>query len=187
MRLAASSPIPLRAAVITVLALACSIARAYAAPEHHRVKWLPGLQGVLTSELYSGYLVGFLTRLEYQKTVGIYTRTFPYALWLSMLCDFCTLKIISCGQVTGEHHVHYMLAESAGEPSKDPLVLWLNGGPGSSSLIGFFQELGPVVVASKDSLVVNPYAWNLFANVLFLETPTGRWKLRFSVFSMDAD
>lgn len=39
-------------------------------------------------------------------------------------------------------HLHYMFAESENSPPDDPLILWLNGGPGCSSLLGFFTELG---------------------------------------------
>ncbi|RHY70494.1 hypothetical protein DYB34_014111, partial [Aphanomyces astaci] len=53
------------------------------------------------------------------------------------------------------------------------LVLWLNGGPGCSSLGGFFTELGPFVVQSDLSVKRNPYAWNRKANVVFLESPAG--------------
>eukprot|EP00873_Tetraselmis_striata_P000148 jgi/Tetstr1/420412/TSEL_011527.t1 len=74
---------------------------------------------------------------------------------------------------TGEDSVHYMLAESERDPVADPLVLWLNGGPGASALIGFFQELGPAVLAADSSLLRNPYAWTSVANMLFLESPTG--------------
>ena len=40
--------------------------------------------------------------------------------------------------------LHYWLIESENDPSKDPAVLWLNGGPGSSSMIGLFTENGQV-------------------------------------------
>ncbi|CAK4589882.1 unnamed protein product [Aphanomyces euteiches] len=67
----------------------------------------------------------------------------------------------------------YWLVESETNPELDPLVLWLNGGPGCSSIGGFFTELGPYVVESDLSVKRNPYAWNRKANMLFLESPAG--------------
>lgn len=71
--------------------------------------------------------------------------------------------------------LHYWFVESEGNPSKDPIVLWLNGGPGCSSLDGFFYEQGPIHFAQESpvKLVRNPYAWTKIANVLFLEAPAG--------------
>lgn len=55
-----------------------------------------------------------------------------------------------------------------------PLVVWMNGGPGCSSMDGLFLENGPFKVREDSStLEVNPYAWNQQAYVLYLDQPVG--------------
>ena len=39
--------------------------------------------------------------------------------------------------------IHYLLVESQNDSASDPLVIWTNGGPGCSSLLGFATENGP--------------------------------------------
>ncbi|XP_030474462.2 serine carboxypeptidase-like 28 [Syzygium oleosum] len=69
----------------------------------------------------------------------------------------------------------YWLVEAVGDNKKKPLVLWLNGGPGCSSVgYGAFQELGPFLVSPiGETLVSNMYSWNREANLLFLDSPAG--------------
>lgn len=51
-------------------------------------------------------------------------------------------------------------------------MLWLNGGPGCSSFIGLFTELGPATIPNPDYKPVNnPYSWNANANVIFIDQP----------------
>ncbi|KAH8693079.1 pheromone processing carboxypeptidase KexA [Talaromyces proteolyticus] len=52
-------------------------------------------------------------------------------------------------------------------------VLWLNGGPGCSSMDGALMELGPYRVKSDQSLEYNNGSWNEFANLLFVDQPVG--------------
>ena len=76
--------------------------------------------------------------------------------------------------ITETKNLHYLLVESQNNPKKDPLVLWLNGGPGCSSLLGFMQEHGPCVIDDGETVPKNnDYPWNMKANVLYLEAPAG--------------
>ncbi|XP_078274799.1 lysosomal protective protein isoform X1 [Rhinoraja longicauda] len=71
-------------------------------------------------------------------------------------------------------YLHYWFVESQGNPARDPVVLWLNGGPGCSSLDGLLNEHGPFLIQPDGkTLKYNPYSWNMIANMLYLESPAG--------------
>uniref|UniRef100_A0AAY4CAU1 Carboxypeptidase n=1 Tax=Denticeps clupeoides TaxID=299321 RepID=A0AAY4CAU1_9TELE len=70
-------------------------------------------------------------------------------------------------------YFHYWFVESQNNPSTDPFILWLNGGPGCSSLEGMLSENGPFHLHDDATVYLNPYSWNLVANVLYLESPAG--------------
>ncbi|RID70478.1 hypothetical protein BRARA_C02493 [Brassica rapa] len=73
----------------------------------------------------------------------------------------------------------YYFIKSEKNPKEDPLLLWLNGGPGCSSLEGLLFENGPVAVkvevynGSLVSLVSTPYSWTQMANIIYLDQPIG--------------
>jgi carboxypeptidase C (cathepsin A) len=70
--------------------------------------------------------------------------------------------------------LHYMFVESQNAPTTDPLVIWFNGGPGCSSMLGWAQEHGPYVMKNGTSVFVeNEYSWNMKANMLYIESPAG--------------
>ncbi|XP_050157795.1 serine carboxypeptidase-like 45 isoform X1 [Malus sylvestris] len=66
----------------------------------------------------------------------------------------------------------YYFVEAQTDPASKPLVLWLNGGPGCSSVGGAFIAHGPFL-PSGDILLKNDFSWNREANMLFLESPAG--------------
>ncbi|XP_045824949.1 serine carboxypeptidase-like 45 [Trifolium pratense] len=67
----------------------------------------------------------------------------------------------------------YYFVEAEVEPASKPVVLWLNGGPGCSSVgAGAFVEHGPFK-PTENGLIKNDYSWNKVANMLYLESPAG--------------
>ena len=72
-----------------------------------------------------------------------------------------------------DHHYFFWFFESRNDPKNDPIVLWLNGGPGCSSATGLFFELGPSSINSTLQPVHNPYSWNSNASVILLDQPVG--------------
>lgn len=74
--------------------------------------------------------------------------------------------------ITKSTQFHYILFPSQHDPDNDPVLLWLNGGPGCSSLIGMAYENGPFrFKANSTEKVANPYSWNTKANLLYIESP----------------
>ncbi|CAK9175111.1 unnamed protein product [Ilex paraguariensis] len=73
----------------------------------------------------------------------------------------------------------YYFIESESNPVKDPLVLWITGGPGCSALSGLVYEIGPLIYdvpafnGSLPTFLPNSYAWTKIANIIFLDTPVG--------------
>ncbi|KAK1292782.1 Serine carboxypeptidase-like 33 [Acorus calamus] len=81
---------------------------------------------------------------------------------------------VTVNEVSGRA-LFYWFFEAQTDPSKKPLLLWLNGGPGCSSIgYGAAVELGPLrVMRFGSGLEFNEYAWNKEANLLFVESPVG--------------
>lgn len=63
--------------------------------------------------------------------------------------------------------------ESRSVPASDPLLLWLTGGPGCSSMLAALAENGPCLITKNGSAVNNPHSWTNKANVLWVDQPAG--------------
>ncbi|KIL64772.1 hypothetical protein M378DRAFT_198303 [Amanita muscaria Koide BX008] len=76
--------------------------------------------------------------------------------------------------LTSTNSLWFWYFAARNNPATAPLALWFNGGPGSSSMIGLFQEHGPCRITNDSSTVVNnPFSWNNDANVLYIDQPVG--------------
>lgn len=62
---------------------------------------------------------------------------------------------------------------SVGDPKNDPIILWLQGGPGATSLFGLFGENGPFSVKSKNGLKLRKYAWTNSHSMIYIDNPVG--------------
>ncbi|KAI3670009.1 hypothetical protein L6452_41571 [Arctium lappa] len=91
--------------------------------------------------------------------------------------------------VTNKEHgrslFYYFAQADSLNHSSLPLTLWLNGGPGCSSVgFGAFMENGPFQVGENGELVKNQHSWNLESNMLYVESPIG---VGFSYSETDED
>ncbi|XP_019170952.1 PREDICTED: serine carboxypeptidase-like 11 isoform X2 [Ipomoea nil] len=73
----------------------------------------------------------------------------------------------------------YYFVKSESNPSDDPIVVWVSGGPGCSSFFAMTQEIGPLIMDLPKNISVpptfslNPYSWTKVASFVYLDLPVG--------------
>ncbi|XP_054419915.1 probable serine carboxypeptidase CPVL [Pteronotus mesoamericanus] len=74
---------------------------------------------------------------------------------------------------TYNSNIYFWFTPALVESSTAPVVLWLQGGPGSSSLFGLFVEHGPYVVTKNLTLRTRDFAWTSTLSMLYMDSPVG--------------
>ncbi|KAJ4150539.1 hypothetical protein LMH87_011285 [Akanthomyces muscarius] len=74
--------------------------------------------------------------------------------------------------VTDTRRLFFWAFESRNDPANDPVIFWMNGGPGGSSMTGAFTEMGACMFRNGTKAPEpNPWSWNNNATVVFLDQP----------------
>ena len=70
--------------------------------------------------------------------------------------------------------IHYLFFEAQNDSENAPVLIWFNGGPGCSSMLGFMQENGPFRIESGGTKFhPDEFSWNRETNLLYIEQPAG--------------
>lgn len=74
------------------------------------------------------------------------------------------------------HHDHpinlfFWYFQAKNNPDSAPLIIWMNGGPGASSMLALFTENGPCQINPDLTTRENPWSWNTDYNILYLDQP----------------
>jgi carboxypeptidase C (cathepsin A) len=77
-----------------------------------------------------------------------------------------------------QHHLFYWLFKNLTIADDAPVILWMNGGPGATSMFGLFLENGPlrVLQTGEDNFNVDLKpggSWADIADIIFLDQPAG--------------
>ncbi|KAL3520692.1 hypothetical protein ACH5RR_018841 [Cinchona calisaya] len=130
------------------------------------------LYGFVTLFLASSLVVANAKQVRHQESDRIIKLPGqPATVTFSQYSGYVTVD-----KIAGRALFYWLIESPASKkPELKPLVLWLNGGPGCSSVAyGASEEVGPFRVRPDGTtLAVSPYAWNHEANLLFLDSPAG--------------
>jgi vitellogenic carboxypeptidase-like protein len=63
-------------------------------------------------------------------------------------------------------------AQNGNKPDT-PVLLWLQGGPGASSLFALFTEIGPIYIDANENIQLRPITWNKNYHLIFIDNPVG--------------
>jgi carboxypeptidase C (cathepsin A) len=88
---------------------------------------------------------------------------------------YASVSAAECSDVLCSHQpglFYWLVGQTAAYRSR-PTLYWTNGGPGASSMYGFFSENGPYKIGAMGRLVPNPDSWSKAANYLVFDHPLG--------------
>ncbi|KAI0695227.1 alpha/beta-hydrolase [Cytidiella melzeri] len=70
-------------------------------------------------------------------------------------------------------HTDGSLTQNASSSSDEPWAIWLNGGPGASSMLGLLLENGPLHVDDGGAIIPNNVSWDKMVDYVWVDQPVG--------------
>lgn len=107
-----------------------------------------------------------------QESVAAGDSSAPSGLTSPTICDSTVKQHAGYLRVDANAKYFFWMFESRRDPAKDPLVLWLTGGPGCSSQLAMLAENGPCRVNDDLTTQNNPYSWTNQASVIWVDQPS---------------
>ncbi|EMD67611.1 hypothetical protein COCSADRAFT_290988 [Bipolaris sorokiniana ND90Pr] len=121
---------------------------------------------VVKSQLEEGVRISYKETKLCETTEGVRSFSGYVHLPAGALAD------LGVQDQTYEINTYFWFFESRKDPENAPLSVWMNGGPGSSSMLGLLRENGPCFVHSdSNSTYINEWSWNNEVNMLYLDQP----------------
>ena len=78
------------------------------------------------------------------------------------------------GNSSNGNQLYFWFFPSENPAACDEITIWLNGGPGCSSMDGLLQENGPFLWQSGTySPYPNPFSWTNLTNMVYIDQPVG--------------
>lgn len=74
---------------------------------------------------------------------------------------------------TCDSNLFFWFFPAENNPKSAPVSIWLQGGPGASSLYGLFLEHGPYFLKPNNKLSLRKYSWTKLASMLYIDNPVG--------------
>jgi len=129
----------------------------------------PSYQNILTSPLDPNITIAYK-----QPDAGTCTTAFSTQ---KQYTGYIGLPPYTLAPIQQNYSINtfFWFVEARQVPEAAPLTIWLNGGPGSSSMIGLFNEVGPCeVVQTNDGSYgtqLRMWGWDRSSNILFIDQP----------------
>ncbi|KAF1938259.1 alpha/beta-hydrolase [Clathrospora elynae] len=121
---------------------------------------------VLESQLEKGARISYKENDLCETTEGVRSFSGYVHLPVEALAD------LGVQNQTYEINTFFWFFESRKDPANAPLSIWMNGGPGSSSMVGILRENGPCFINDdSNSTYLNEWSWNNEVNMLYLDQP----------------